>query len=102
MKCLAEPPQGAGAVFVLGPAFFRDHDQAAGQMPDAHRRARLVALLPSRPAGPIGVHLALFEQLGITQLCPTASLHLVRRSLELRTSPFNMCPVPLSPGAGGP
>src|SRR5262249_48891419 len=39
-------------------------------MPQPHGRAGLVALLPARPAGAIGVHRALVEQLRIAELGP--------------------------------
>src|SRR5262249_41609402 len=60
---------------MLRTAFLGNDDQAAGQMAQPHGRAGLVALLAARPAGPIGVNIALAQQLNVIQAGPGITGH---------------------------
>ena len=62
--------EGLRLVLVLRAAFLGDDDQPGGRVPKAHRGAGLVALLPAGPAGAVGVHLALGEQLVLREPRP--------------------------------
>src|SRR5262249_30336867 len=100
---LAQPLERPGAILMLGAALLGDDDEPAGQMPQPHGGAGLVALLPPRPAGAIGVHLALREQLGVGQGRPGCT-HIVgkpnhrvkeitqrKRPLAISHWPFAIC-----------
>src|SRR5262249_13459821 len=58
---------------VLRAALFGNDYQAAGRMPQPHRRAGLVAFLAAPAAGAIGIYLTLGQQTRIGQACPNGA-----------------------------
>ena len=64
-----QPPRCPSFVDVLGPIRRADHDLPGWSMPEADRRAGLVALLSARSAGPIKIDFALPEKQIVCQHC---------------------------------